>query len=159
MLIALSFAEVASRFDGTGGLRAFAALRWWMLVHAGGELGGGGQRARVVTGLLLACATGAARRAVLMTLIIAFIAAVNVRGIRQSSLVVNLLTLGKLLPFAIFIVAGVLFVDWTRLPPRPTGRRRAFVERPAAVYAFGGYEVIPVLGGEHGTRAEMYHSR
>ena len=119
------------------------------MVHAGVELGGGGQRARFVTGFLLAGSDRHAPRAVLITLIIAFIAAVNVSGIRQSSLVVNLLTLGKLLPLAVFIVAGLWFVDWTRL----TGPARMSVADLSSsalllVYAFGGYEVIPVVAGE-----------
>ena len=85
----------------------------------------------------------------LTTLIIAFIAAVNVSGIRQSSLVVNLLTLGKLLPLALFIVAGLWFVDWTRLTA-PARMSVADLSSSALllVYAFGGYEVIPVVAGE-----------
>ena len=159
MLIALSFAEVASRFDGTGGpylyTRAafgrFAAFEvgWMHVVHAGASW------AAVVNVLVSSLgfywpgATGRRRARCSSRSIIAFIAAVNVRGIRQSSLVVNLLTLGKLLPLAIFIVAGLLFVDWTRLTaaarcPLPDLSSSALL----LIYAFGGYEVIPVVAGE-----------
>ena len=159
MLIALSFAEVASRFDGTGGpylyTRAafgrFAAFEvGWMQWFTRAS-----SWAAVVSVLVSSLAfywpgaTATAPRAVLTTLIIAFVAAVNVSGIKQSSLVVNLLTLGKLLPLAIFIVAGLWFVDWTRL----TAPARMSVSDLSSsalllVYAFGGYEVIPVVAGE-----------
>ena len=36
---------------------------------------------------------------------------INVRGIKQSSWVVNALTIGKLLPLAVFIVGGIWFID------------------------------------------------
>jgi basic amino acid/polyamine antiporter, APA family len=159
MLIALSFAEVASRFDGTGGpylyTRAafgrFAAFEvGWMQWFTRAS-----SWAAVVSVLVSSLgfywpgATATAPRAVLTTLIIAFVAAVNVSGIRQSSLVVNLLTLGKLLPLAFFIVAGLWFVDWTRLTA-PARMSVADLSSSALllVYAFGGYEVIPVVAGE-----------
>src|SRR4029450_1667045 len=108
MLIALSLAEVGSRFDGTGGpylyTRAafgrFAAFEvGWMLWFTRAA-----SWASVINVLVSslgfygpALPTGAPR-AVVITLIIALLAAINIRGIRQSSLVVNLLTVGKLLP-------------------------------------------------------------
>ena len=36
---------------------------------------------------------------------------INVRGIRQSAWLVNALTIGKLVPLALFIVAGLSFID------------------------------------------------
>ena len=33
------------------------------------------------------------------------------RGIKQSSWVVNALTIGKLVPLAIFIIGGIWFID------------------------------------------------
>lgn len=159
MLIALSFAEVASRFDGTGGpylyTRAafgrFAAFEvGWMLWFTRAT-----SWASVISVLVSSLgfywpgATVGVRRALLITGIIALIAAINVRGIRQSSIVVNVLTVGKLLPLAIFIVAGLFYVDWTRLtagasvPAQDLSRSGLLL-----IFAFGGYEVIPVVAGE-----------
>ena len=42
----------------------------------------------------------------MITLIIAAIAAINIRGIRQSSFVLNALTIAKLTPLVIFIAAA-----------------------------------------------------
>jgi amino acid transporter len=159
MLIALSFAEVASRFDGTGGpylyTRAafgrFAAFEvGWMLWFTRAT-----SWASVINVLVSSLgfywpgATAGAPRAILITAIIAAIAAINVRGIRQSSFVVNVLTAGKLLPLAVVITVGLFFVDWTRL----TASAHVSLEGLSAsglllIFAFGGYEVIPVIAGE-----------
>ena len=45
---------------------------------------------------------------------------INVRGIKQSSWVVNALTIGKLLPLAVFIIGGIWFIDpshFSTMPP------------------------------------------
>ena len=55
---------------------------------------------------------------------------INLRGIRQSAFVINLLTIAKLVPLALFIVVGVWFIDASRLTPSgagfadPVSRRR-----------------------------------
>jgi amino acid transporter len=84
-----------------------------------------------------------------LTAIIAALAIVNILGIRQSAVAVNLLTIGKLLPLAIFIVVGLFFVEPARL--RPEGSLTVQQTSAAAlflIYAFGGYEVVPVVAGE-----------
>ena len=47
----------------------------------------------------------------MITLIIIAIAAINIRGIRQSSIVVNVLTIGKLVPLLVFIAVGLFAID------------------------------------------------
>src|SRR5688500_15489352 len=124
-LIALSFAEVGSRFEGTGGpylyTRAafgrFAAFQvGWMLWFT---------RAASWAAVINVLATSLAYywpalaegglRAAVITLIIISIAAINIRGIKQSSIVVNALTVGKLVPLLLFIAAGLFAVDASRL--------------------------------------------
>src|SRR3954453_7599684 len=94
-------------------------------------------------------ATAPGMRAVLITVVISTIAGINVSGIRQSSVVVNLLTAGKLLPLAIFSVVGLPLVDWRRLTA-PASMSVADLSSSALllIFAFGGYEVIPVVAGE-----------
>ena len=114
MLIALCFAEVGSRFDGTGGpylyTRAafgrFPAFEvgWMLWVTRVASWAAVDQRARGIARAVLAGADGRAGRAASSSpRSIASIAAINVSGIRQSSTVVNLLTLGKLVPLVLFI--------------------------------------------------------
>jgi amino acid transporter len=88
-------------------------------------------------------------RSALISFIIAAIAWINVRGIRQSSLVVNALTVGKLLPLVVFIIAGMLAVDPGRLLPQ-TDLTFGSVSTSVLllIFAFGGYEVVPVTAGE-----------
>ena len=42
---------------------------------------------------------------------------INLRGIRQSAFVINLLTFAKLVPLALFIVVGLWFIDASHLTP------------------------------------------
>lgn len=159
LLIALTFGEVASRFDGTGGpylytraafgrFPAFEVgwMQWFTRVASW---------ASVINVLVAALGfywptvTAGPARTALMTGIIATLALVNVLGIRQSAWVVNVLTVGKLVPLALFIVVGLTFVDFAALavgpvPPLPDLSRSALL----LIFAFGGYEVIPVPAGE-----------
>jgi basic amino acid/polyamine antiporter, APA family len=159
MLIALSFAEVASRFDGTGGpylyTRAafgrFAAFEvGWMMWFTRAASWAAVINVLVASlGFYWPVLTTGSPRAILITTIIAALAAINIRGIRQSSLVVNVLTVGKLVPLVVFIAAGIFFVDWARLRTSVTP---SLAELSASglllIFAFGGYEVVPVPGGE-----------
>lgn len=159
MLIALSFAEVASRFDGTGGpylyTRAafgrFAAFEvGWMMWFTRAASWAAVINVFVSSlGFYWPVLTTGSPRALLITTIIAALAAINIRGIRQSSFVVNVLTVGKLVPLVVFIAAGIFFVDWTRLRTSVTP---SLAELSASglllIFAFGGYEVVPVPGGE-----------
>lgn len=127
MLIALSFAEVASRFDGTGGpylyTRAafgrFAAFEvGWMMWFTRAASWASVINVLVSSlGFYWPVVTAGLPRTIVITALIALLAAINVRGIRQSSIVVNLLTVGKLVPLGVFILAGIFFVDWNRLRP------------------------------------------
>lgn len=159
MLIALSFAEVGSRFDGTGGPYLYARAAFgrftafevgWMLWFTRAASWASVIHVLVSSlGFYWPRATSGAPRAAIITLIIAGIAAVNVRGIRQSSLVVNLLTAGKLLPLTVFIVAGLFFVSWPRLSASGAlSANELSASGLLLIFAFGGYEVVPVVAGE-----------
>jgi amino acid transporter len=159
LLIAMSFAEVGSRFEGTGGsylytrtaFGRFAAfevgwMMWFTRVASW---------AAVVNVLATALAfylpslTSGWVRASLITALTIVITAINIRGIRQSSFVLNLLTIGKLAPLLVFIAAGIFYIDWSRLAP---DRTPSLADLSATglllIFAFGGYEVVPVPAGE-----------
>src|SRR5690606_30473943 len=92
---------------------------------------------------------GTGARALLMAGIIALIALINIRGIRQSSMVVNVMTVAKLLPLIIFILIGIAYVDWTVFSaPATVTTEQLTTGALLLIFAFGGYEVVPVLGGE-----------
>jgi amino acid transporter len=159
MLIALSFAEVASRFEGTGGPYLYTRAAFgrfpafevgWMMWFTRVASWASVINVLVASlGFYWPSLTAGVPRMFLMTTLIGAVAAINIAGIRQSSIVVNLLTLGKVLPLAIFIAAGLFFVDWSRLglgsaPSLPQFSASGLL----LIFAFGGYEAVPVPGGE-----------
>ena len=159
MLIALCFAEASSRVESTGGSYLYTRAAFGRFI--GFEVGWMMWFTRVASWASVAygLTTYLARywpvlgegrgRAVFLTAIFGILTAINIRGIRQSAWVVNILTIGKLLPLIIFIAAGLAFVEWSRLTPSLPMPTAAF---PAAllylIFAFGGYEVVPVPAGE-----------
>ena len=157
--IALCFAEVGSRFEKTGGpyLPARAAfgrfvgfevgwMMWFTRVTS---------QASVANGLALALAfywpalaIGLPRMSLIAALTLA-LTWINVRGIKQSSLVVNALTIGKLAPLAIFIIVGVWYVDPARFAAMPAVTQQQLSSALILlIFAYGGYEVTGVLAGE-----------
>jgi len=159
MLIALNFAEAGSRFEGTGGpylytREAFGRFSsfevgWMMWVTRVTSW------ASILNGLADALAyywpglREGLPRVTLIALLVAAITAVNVRGIRQSALVVNALTIGKLLPLALFIGIGLPHVTASALrPDAALGWQQIATAALYLIFAYGGYEVVSLPGGE-----------
>ena len=157
--IALCFAEAGSRFEKTGGpyLPARAAfgrfigfevgwMMWFTRVAS---------QASVANALTIALAfywpplaTGLPRAALLTALTIA-VMWINVIGVKQSSWVVNGLTIGKLTPLAIFMIVGVWYIDPSHLTSLPAVTQKdASAAAILLIFAYGGYEVTGVLAGE-----------
>lgn len=159
MVIALCFAEAASRFDTTGGPALFARPAFgrfasfemgWLLWYARASSWGS-----IVNGLADALSfywpalRGGPPRISLIACVIAVLGWINVRGIRQSAFVVNLLTVGKLLPIALFILVGIFFVNPTWIVPAGgVSWSSASAAALLVVFAYGGYEVVSVPAGE-----------
>jgi basic amino acid/polyamine antiporter, APA family len=159
MLIALSFAEVSSRFESTGGPYLYARAAFGRF--AAFEVGWMFWFTRVTSwaavinvlatsiGFYWPVVTTGWPRTLLISAIIGGITWINVRGIRQSSFVVNVLTVGKLVPLVVVITIGLFAIDPARLVPDGAV---TFASVSSAVllliFAFGGYEVVPVTAGE-----------
>ena len=159
LLIAATFAEVGSRFDGTGGpylyTRAafgrFAAfevgwMQWFTRVASWASV----INVLIVSlGFYWPAVTAGATRTLLLTAIIATLAIINVLGIRQSAWVVNALAIGKIIPLGLFIAFALPAIDAALLAPG--GAPELSQLRSSAlllIYTFGGYEVVPVPAGE-----------
>ncbi len=159
LLIAATFAEVGSRFDATGGpylytkaaFGRFAAfevgwMQWFTRVASWASV----INVLVASlGFYWPSVTAGLARTALLSGIIATLAIINVLGIRQSAWVVNALTIGKLLPLALFIAFGMTALgrggfEIHGLPAASDLSRSALL----LIFAFGGYEVIPVPAGE-----------
>jgi len=159
LFVALCFAEVGSRFDTTGGpigpaRAAFGRfvgfevgwMMWFSRVSSG---------ASVINGLAVALgyywpvlSTGAPRSAIILA-VLAGLTWANLRGIKQTSWLVNFFTIGKLLPLAVFIAVGVFFADLSRVVPSgPAPLASMGTAALLLIFAYGGYEVTGIPAGE-----------
>jgi APA family basic amino acid/polyamine antiporter len=157
--VALCFAEVGSRFERTGGPYLYTRAAFGRFVAF--EVGWmqwftrASSQATVMAGIAVALGyyhqamTADWPRAVLLIAVTAVLTGINVRGIRQSAWVVNALTIGKLLPLAVFIVAGLPLVAPAALAPLPEVSLRQFSTAALLmIFVYGGYDVVPVPAGE-----------
>lgn len=159
LFIALCFAEVGSRFESTGGPIGPARVAFgrfvgfevgWMLWFSRVSSG-----ASVINGLALALgfywpalASGLPRALVILG-VIGGLTAANLRGIKQTSWLVNFFTIGKVLPLAIFVLVGIWAADFTRvLPGAAPSLGDAGTAALLLIFAYGGYEVTGVPAGE-----------
>ncbi len=159
LCVALCFAEVGSRFEGTGGpylyTRAafgrFVAfevgwMQWFTRVASQASVANG---VAIALGFYWESLRAGAPRAALLTAMTLALLWVNVRGIRQSAWVVNALTIGKLVPLGLFILAGFFFVQPERLVPLPPiTLEQAATAALLLIFTYGGYDVIGVPAGE-----------
>jgi APA family basic amino acid/polyamine antiporter len=159
LMVALCFAEVGSRFEGTGGPYLYTSAAFGRF--AGFEVGfmqwftRVASHSSIVNGLALAlafywpaAAAGWGRSAVIIGLTV-LLTAINVVGIRQSAWAVNLLTIGKLVPLAVFIGVGFLFFNPSHLGSwGPVTWTQMGTAALLMIFVFGGYDVVPVPAGE-----------
>jgi amino acid transporter len=159
MLIALNFAEASSRFDRTGGAYLYTRAAFgrfpgfqvgWMLFVTRAT-----SWASVINALADALGyywpelRAGTMRAALITAVIVVITIINIRGVRQSAYVVNFLTVAKLTPLAVFVLLGLPHVSGGALQPdTPVTLAQWSATALLLIFAYGGYEVIPVPAGE-----------
>ena len=159
LLVALCFAEVGSRFEGTGGPYLYTRAAFGRFV--GFEVGWMQWVTRVTSQASIANAVAlalgfywprvasGAGRAVTISVVTLALGWITFRGIRQSAFAINVFTVGKLVPLVLFIVVGVWFVDISRLVPAGSV---SLPQMSAAalllIFVFGGYDVIGVPAGE-----------
>src|SRR5207247_7989587 len=159
LTVALSFAEAGSRFESTGGPYLYTRAAFGRFVAF--EVGWmqwftrAASQASVMAGIAVAlgyywqAVTAGWPRTLLLLGVTAALTWVNVRGIRQSAWLVNALTIGKLLPLALFIVVGLRYVDGTALTTLPAVTLGQFSAAALLmIFVYGGYDVVPVPAGE-----------
>lgn len=157
--VALCFAELSSRFDATGGPYLFTRAAFGGFV--GFEVGWmqwftrPASQASIMAAMVVALGyyfpalTAGWRRALFLAALTLVFAGINTRGIRQGTLAVNVLTIAKLVPLLIFIAIGAAFVQPRRLTVLPAITiQQALAAGLLLIFVYGGYEVVPVPGGE-----------
>jgi amino acid transporter len=158
ILFALCLARLSERFDGTGGPYLFVRAAFGRF--GGFEIGAMLWIVRVTSfasianGMVLALAYFAPSiadgptRSVLIFSTVALLWAIGVRGIRQTSFVINLLTVAKVAPLLLFVLIALAIGNETPAPP-PTSTTGGLVEALLLViFSLGGVEVASVPAGE-----------
>lgn len=163
-LIILCFAELGGRFQGTGGpylyareafgpvvgfqvgwlmwlarLTAYASLCNLFIDYLGvfwRELQPGNSHTEFY-------------RRVVATVVTAVLTAINFIGVRQSARVINIFTVGKIIPLLLFVVIGAFHVDRATYTFEPLPSYSSFASAVLMlVFAFSGFEVAVIPAGE-----------
>ena len=155
----LCFAEVASRFKTTGGMYLYAHEAFGSIV--GFEVGWLYWIVRVTTfaancNLLLAYlgffypnANQGSLRVLLIALVVLVITIVNFIGVKESAIMTNIFTVGKIVPLLIFAAVGMFFIQPANFNFAAAPEYGKFSEAVLIlIYAFVGFEAAVIPAGE-----------
>jgi amino acid transporter len=158
LTVVLCFAEVGSRFDSSGGPYLYThaafgrhvgfAVGW---LHVWTRLLSAAAILNVFVAYLAAVVpwTGtAAGRAATMTLVVALVTAVNVRGIRLAAWTVDAFTLAKLAPLALLVAVGLPHVSRATLSTQQVAEPHWTDAVLLMVFMFGGFESSVIAASE-----------
>src|SRR5437870_362951 len=158
-LIALCFAEVGSRFSGTGGPYLYASetfgptlaftVGWLMWLT---RLAGFATLAQVFVaylGYFWPPAESGLPRVAIITGLVVLLTVINIIGVKQSARASDIFTVAKLIPLLVFVAIGLFFIS----PASFTVAARPGLGSFSAavfilVYAFSGFEAVLVNSGE-----------
>ena len=157
--ITLCFAEVGSAFRDTGGPYLYAyetfgpaigfEVGWLMWVTQLGGFASVTNLFVIYVGWFAPEVTTGPRRIAIIATLLTCLTVVNILGVRRAAVVNNILTFAKLVPLALFVFVGMFFVDGARLIPATLPTAPALASAVLlAIYAFSGFEVLGVPGGE-----------
>ncbi|MBX3245005.1 MAG: amino acid permease [Acidobacteria bacterium] len=157
--IVLCFAEVSSRFDATGGMYLYAKEAFGPLV--GFEVGWLYWVVRVATyaancnafliylGFFYPEANEGWLRIVIILLVLIPMTTINLIGVRESALLTNIFTVGKILPLLVFVGIGIFFIDpgnfKFEVAPGYSDFSAAVL---LLIYAYVGFEAAVIPAGE-----------
>lgn len=158
-LVVFCYAEVASRFTATGGPYLYAKEAFGGAV--GFEVGWLYWIVRVATfaancnllvtylGFFVPGANEGWLRIVFVSLVVLIITVVNLIGVRESAMMTNVFTVGKLLPLLVFVAVGAFFVAPANFSFDVVPEYSAFSSAVLLlIYAFVGFEASVVIAGE-----------
>ncbi len=157
--IVICYAEVSSRFSATGGPYLYAREAFGPFV--GFEVGWLYWIVRVTTfaancnllityfGFFVPNADQGVFRIAMISIVVLAIFAVNLIGVKQSAIMTNIFTAGKLIPLFIFVAVGIFFINPGNFTFDAVPEYGAFSSAVLLlIYAFVGFEVGVVMGGE-----------
>jgi basic amino acid/polyamine antiporter, APA family len=88
-------------------------------------------------------------RIILISLVVAMLTLVNFLGVKQSTILTNVFTVGKLVPLLIFVAVGVFFIQPANFSFEVVPEYATFSSAVLLlIYAFVGFEAAVIPGGE-----------
>jgi len=94
-------------------------------------------------------ATSTIPRALIITVVVVALTALNITGVRQAAIASNVFTIGKLIPLLIFIAAGLFFLNPSAFAFGAAPSTGAFSTSVLLlIYAFTGFEMAAIPAGE-----------
>lgn len=159
-LLVLCFAEASSYFDEPGGAYLYTReafgrfigfetgwMTWLARIASVASLSNG---FALATAYLWPAAAAGWTRAAVIGVPLALLTWINVRGVRWGANTAVTLVLAKSLPLVFFVIAGLFFVDWSRVAavemPRPGVLGEAAL---LLLFAYAGFENTPAAAGEY----------
>ncbi|MDR0300346.1 MAG: APC family permease [Streptococcaceae bacterium] len=162
LCIALCFAKAATYFEKDGGPYLYAKDAFGDFV--GFEVGFVTWAIRIIAEATMAVAFTTALSAIfpyfatvtgkmiVVTLFVVILAAMNIAGVGLSKIVINLVTVSKLVPLLLFIAVGIFFIKGANFTPIvPSAHISGHTWASVAMllfYAFTGIEAVGVAAGD-----------
>jgi amino acid transporter len=88
-------------------------------------------------------------RTLLISLIVLILTAVNFFGVRQSAILTNIFTVGKIVPLIIFVAVGLFFIEPSNFNFSPAPDTASFSGAVLIlIYAYVGFEAAAIPAGE-----------
>lgn len=159
LMIVLCYAEVASRFDKTGGpylyaREAFGPLvgfetAWLYFIVRVSTFAANCNLMVTYLGVFWPGAAGQAARLVVISIVVVLLLSINLIGVRQSATATNIFTVGKLVPLIGFAVVGFFFIDTSNFNFETVPEYPALTSAILLlIYAFFGFENAVIPAGE-----------
>lgn len=158
-LVVLCFAEVSSRFESTGGMYLYAREAFGPL--AGFEAGWLYWVVRVATyaancnafliylGFFYPPANEGWLRIAVICMVILPMTVINYVGVRQSTILTNIFTVGKIVPLIIFVAVGAFYIEPARFTFSSSPTYSNFSAAVLyLIYAYVGFEAAVIPAGE-----------
>ena len=157
--IVVCFAEVASRFRSTGGMYLYAREAFGSAI--GFEVGWLYWIVRVTTfatncnalliylGFFFPGAAEGFWRFAIVSAVVFLMTIVNFIGVRESTIMTNIFTVGKIVPLLVFAAVGLFFIQPENFSFAGTPEYGKFSEAILIlIYAFVGFEAAVIPAGE-----------
>ena len=152
-LIALCFAEVGGRFGRSGGPFLYAQeafgpftgfqIGWFTWIARITSLASLANGLVTYAGYLAPEAGSGIPRVAILALLLGGLSLINILGVAWGAWAIDVLTIVKMAPLALFVLAGIAHIEPARLSPGAAPDLSKLAEAALfMIYVFGGFEVL-----------------